>query len=248
MPPPAAFAATGHTTFGGDSFIIPRNVRRTIAIGACFSCSTDIKIAVVLLSLLAKLQTRSRSIFSACFEHVGVPLARLAVVHEELHSLSRRQNTRYALRILHSKTTTASSRTAFHVRHKLLRRLFVHAGISALHRVRDHLASTKAEFLQVAGPPNRYKASSGQMSRNFETFTTKLETPSCNFTSTKLSQSANKLHEDLAKAFTDNQKQSSALGLLFHSVLSQRTVADFTLTSCRLSLLLSVKLEAFSTA
>ena len=34
--------------------------------------------------------------------------------------------------------------------------------------------------------------------RNFETFTTKLETPSCNFMSTKLSQSANKLHEDLA--------------------------------------------------
>ena len=49
------------------------------------------------------------------------------------------------------------------------------------------------------------------------------------------------------KAQHSQPKRSSALGLLFHTVLSQRTVADFTPTSCRLSLLLSVKLEAFST-
>ena len=64
--------------------------------------------------------------------------------------------------------------------------------------------------------------------RNFETFTTKLETPSCNFRFTKLFQSANKLHEDLAKAQHSQPKRSFALGLLFHSVLSQSTVADFT--------------------
>ena len=65
-------------------------------------------------------------------------------------------------------------------------------------------------------------------SRNFETFTTKLETPSCNFRFTKLFQSANKLHEDLAQAQHSQPKRSFALGLLFHSVLSQSTVADFT--------------------
>ena len=83
-------------------------------------------------------------------------------------------------------------------------------------------------------------SSSHHQARNSETFTTKLETPSCNLTSTKLFQSAaNKLYEDLAKAQHSQPKRSFALGLLFHSVLSQRTVADFTQTSCRLSLLLS---------
>ena len=58
--------------------------------------------------------------------------------------------------------------------------------------------------------------------RNFETFTTKLETPSCNFRFTKLFQSANKLHEDLAKAQHSQPKRSFALGLLFHSVLEPK--------------------------
>ena len=50
------------------------------------------------------------------------------------------------------------------------------------------------------------------------------------------------------KAWHSQPKRSFAHGLFFLTVLSQRAVADFTPTSCRLSLLLSVKLEAFSTA
>ena len=51
------------------------------------------------------------------------------------------------------RPTQLGSWTSFHVHHKLSRCLFVHAGISAFHRVRDNLASTESEFLEVIGPP-----------------------------------------------------------------------------------------------
>lgn len=85
--------------------------------------------------------------------------------------------------------------------------------------------------------------------RNFETFTTKLETPSCKLTSTKLFQSANRNFTKTWQRLALTTKAKLCTRTSFLTVLSQRAVADFTpKTSCRLSLLLSVKLEAFSTA
>ena len=70
---------------------------------------------------------------------------------------------------------------------------------------RDFAALQQTFFAALAGK-----------ARNFETFTTKLETPSCNLKSTKLFQSAaNKLHEDLAKTWHSQPKRSFALELLF---------------------------------
>ena len=85
--------------------------------------------------------------------------------------------------------------------------------------------------------------------RNFETFTTKLETPSCSLTSTKLFQSANKLSRRLGKGLALTTKARRQTRTFFsHGLEPTRSRRLHSLTSCRLSLLLSVKLEAFSTA
>ena len=79
--------------------------------------------------------------------------------------------------------------------------------------------------------------------RNFETSTTQLETPSCKLTSTKLFQSANRNLTKTWQRLALTTKAKLCTRTSFLSVLSQSAVAQ---TSCRLSLLLSVKLEAFS--
>ena len=74
--------------------------------------------------------------------------------------------------------------------------------------------------------------------RNFENFTTKLETPSCKLASTKHFQSANKLHKDLAKG----------LALTTKAKLCTRTSFSHGLEPTHSRRIHSNKLQAFPTA
>ena len=85
--------------------------------------------------------------------------------------------------------------------------------------------------------------------RNFETFTTKLETPSCKLTSTKLFQSANRNFTKTWQRLALTTKAKLCTRTSFsHGLEPTCSCRLHSSTSCRLSLLLSVKLEAFSTA
>ena len=81
-----------------------------------------------------------------------------------------------------------------------------------------HCSNVRKSFPAVEAlcPRQRFRALSPKtdsaFARNFETFTTKLETPSCNLTSTKLFQSANKLSRRLG---THNQSEASHSDFFF---------------------------------
>ena len=98
-------------------------------------------------------------------------------------------------------------------------------------------------------PPRRISSSSSWPApRNFETFTTKLETPVANSRPRSSSSQLTETSRRLGKAGTHNQSEALHTDFFSHGLEPTCSRRLHSLTSCRLSLLLSVKLEAFSTA
>ena len=83
-------------------------------------------------------------------------------------------------------------------------------------------ATTKQALLKRSLEPR------SATTRNFETFTTRLKTPSCKLTSTKLFQSANRNFTKTWQRLALTTKAKLCTRTSFLTVLSQRAVADFT--------------------
>ena len=103
-------------------------------------------------------------------------------------------------------------------------------------------ATTKQDLLKRGQEPR------SATTRNFETFTTKLETPVANSRPRSSSSQLTETSRRLGKAGTHNQSEALHTDFFSHGLEPTCSRRLHSLTSCRLSLLLSVKLEAFSTA